>query len=131
VPHAVCIHPSNWVRFSREQGLSLLRQAKERQMPSWSFDEWLTFWQDRATWQGEDLTWDGTRLTGRLSGEASREDLSLVLPMRHRAGKLSQVSVGGEGAELRPIRRYGEAVAVVGLPSRTTAEVEAVYESEA
>src|SRR2546425_816408 len=28
-PYSVCIHPSNWVRFSGDQGKELLRQASE------------------------------------------------------------------------------------------------------
>jgi len=128
VPHAVCIHPSNWVRFSREQGLALLRQAREREMPSWSFDQWLAFWQERASWRGGGLSWDGTRLSARIAGEASRDDLSLVLPLRHGAGKLSRVSIDGEGVEHCPTSRYGEDVALIGLPSSTTAEVVAEYD---
>ena len=50
VPHAVCIHPSNWVRFSEPQGRALLRQAGERGMPIWSYDQWLGFWESRR-WQ--------------------------------------------------------------------------------
>lgn len=130
VPHAVCIHPSNWVKFSREQGMALLRQAGERQMPVWSFDQWLTFWQDRAAWRWEYLTWDGARLFGRLAGEATREDLSLLLPMRQSARALSQVRVDGERTELCPTRRYGEAVALVGLPPGRSLEVEVVYDGE-
>ncbi|MFC1525730.1 hypothetical protein ACFL6X_02845 [Candidatus Latescibacterota bacterium] len=130
VPHAVCIHPSNWVRFSREQGRALLRQAGERQMPIWSFDQWLAFWQERATWQWESLAWDGVRLTGRLSGEASRDDLSLLLPAQHRGAALRQMKVDGASVEVHQVQRYGEAAALTGLPVERSVEVEAVYEGE-
>ena len=38
-PCAFCIHPGNWSRFSRPQGVEILRQATERKVPVWSFDQ--------------------------------------------------------------------------------------------
>ena len=43
-PYGVCIHPSNWVKFSRLQGRELLRQGREFGLPIWSFDQWSEFW---------------------------------------------------------------------------------------
>ncbi|MDA0336822.1 MAG: hypothetical protein O2782_16785 [bacterium] len=70
VPHATCIHPSNWVKFSRLQGLSLVRQGIERSLPVWSFDQWLAFLEQRETWRCESLHWDGDRLLVDFTGNS-------------------------------------------------------------
>lgn len=116
VPHATCIHPSNWVRFSRDQGLSLVRQAVERELPVWSFDQWLSFLQVRETWRCGSLRWEVDRLVADFSGGDG--PFSFVLPRRWRDLSLVEVDVQG-GAVMGPAVRFGCDVEVIRIEGGT------------
>lgn len=99
IPYAVCVHPDNWVKYSEQQGRTLLRQASERGLPTWSFDQWLDFWETRHTWRFEALSWDGETLRFRAAGARLHGGLRIVLPVRF-GGKIL--------ANVQAVRRYGE-----------------------
>ncbi len=127
VPHATCIHPSNWVRFSREQGLALVRQAVARQMPVWSFDQWLTFLDDRETWDCESLRWEDDRLHASFGGCAG--PFSFVLPRTWRGRELTDLKVDG-GCVSTSASRFGRAVEVIRLEGETKLQLTARYPSK-
>ena len=120
-PYGVCIHPGNWVRFSRPQGRELLCQANEKRFPIWSFDEWLGFWEARDTWRFNGVTWRGCRLQFALEGERSHDALCLAIPMRDMETSLVEIKLDGERAEWQTVRRYGENLALVPVPPQKTA----------
>ncbi len=129
-PFGVCIHPGNWVRFSRPQGRELLRQANERRFPIWSFDQWLAFWEARDTWRFNGMARQGCRLQFALEGERSHDALCLAIPVKDSETSLAEVMLDGERAEWQTVRRYGEDLALVPvLTGRTTASVSVVYDS--
>jgi hypothetical protein len=127
-PYAVCIHPSNWVRFSRLQGQELLHQAVERSLPIWSFDQWSTFWRARDTWRFSELGWDGVRLQFTLSGDRGHDGLCAMLPTNHGGASLGQVSLDRQVTDWQRQTRYGEEIALVPIPTgRRTVSVSATY----
>ena len=129
-PYGVCIHPGNWVRFSRPQGRELLRQANERRFPIWSFDEWLAFWEARDTWRFNGMTRKGATLQFALEGKRPHDALCLAIPVKDSETSLAEVMLDGERAEWQTVRRYGEDLALVPvLIGRTTASVSVVYDS--
>ena len=131
VPHAVCIHPSNWVKFSRVQGQALVRQALKRDLPVWSFDQWLGFWEARDTWRFDRLRWDGSGLECIAEGETAREDLCLTLPPHFRGEALAEVRLNGEPTDCRTVSRYGRALTFVPLPAgERTVKVRATYRGD-
>ena len=115
-PYGVCIHPGNWVRFSRPQGRELLRQANKRRFPIWSFDQWLAFWETRDTWRFNGVTRQGCRLQFALEGERSHDALCLAIPEKDSETSLAEVMLDGERAEWQTVRRYGEDFALVPVP---------------
>ena len=128
VPHAVCIHPGAWVKFSRQQGQALLRKAAEREMPIWSFDQWSVFWDARDTWRIGGLKWDGSELAFALSGQESHDDLCFTLPAVFGDKVLQGVRVDGKTAAGVQEVRYGEDVTFVSVPSgKQKASVAADY----
>jgi hypothetical protein len=128
-PFGVIIHPSNWARFSRPQGETLLRQAGERGILIWSYDQWCAFWEVRDAWRFSDVTWDGFELRFEAEGEASHEGLRLMIPARHAGAGLSGVRVDGEKNVWQPAVRHGEAVALLALPvGKASATVSVRYE---
>ena len=116
-PYGVCIHPGNWVRFSRPQGRELLRQANERRFPIWSFDQWLAFWKARDTWRFNGMARQGCRLQFALEGERSHDALCFAIPVKDAETSLAEVMLDGEIAEWQTVRRYGEDLALVPLPA--------------
>lgn len=129
-PYGVCIHPGNWVRFSRPQGRELLRQANERRFPIWSFDQWLAFWEARDTWRFNGMIRQGCRLQFALEGERSHDALCLAIPMRDLKTSLVEIKLDGERAEWQTVRRYGEDLALVPVPvGRTAMSVSVIYGS--
>ena len=116
-PYTVCIHPSNWVKFSRLQGQELLRQAGENGLPIWSFDQWLTFWETRDTWRFSALTWDSSALNFVVEGCRSHDDLCITIPTQHAGASLSEVRFDGRLADWHPVRRYGQNVALAAVPA--------------
>jgi hypothetical protein len=116
-PYAVCIHPSNWVQFSRPQGQELLRQAAEHSLPIWSFDQWCTFWQARDTWEFSDLGWDGASLQFTLTGSDGHDDLCITLPANHGGAALGQVQLDRELTNWQRQTRYGKDIALVPIPA--------------
>ena len=127
VPHAVCIHPSNWVRFSRPQGLALLRQARERGLPIWSFDQWLSFWEARQSWRVEAQSWDGHRLRVELAGARPVAGLHMALPQAWRELRLVEVRVDDQRVQPAGVRRFGEVVSLVEVGAQSRATVECRY----
>ncbi|MXZ08029.1 MAG: hypothetical protein F4Y79_01160 [Gemmatimonadetes bacterium] len=120
-PYGVCIHPGNWVRFSRPQGRELLRQANERRFPIWSFDQWLGFWEARDTWRFNGMTRQGCRLQFALEGERSHGALWLAIPAKDSKTSLVEIKLDGECAEWQTVQRYGEDLALVPIPAGKTA----------
>lgn len=116
-PLAVCIHPSNWVRFSRRQGQALLDQAATRGLPIWSFDQWCAFWEARSGVCFEEMTWKNGHLRLRIVGLGPRRDLRLWCPSSFGEQTLREVHCAGEPVEWEKATRYREEVAVVPLPS--------------
>ncbi|MHB9131004.1 MAG: type 1 glutamine amidotransferase family protein [Armatimonadota bacterium] len=127
-PLGVCIHPSNWVRFSADQGKALVRHAQQRNIPIWSITEWCQFWDKRARWQFDEYTWDEGLLRVRLSGDPDAR-LRLQLPLTRGERTLKQVSVDGLDTGWTPVVRYRESVALVTFPPHSVAwELVAVYD---
>lgn len=119
-PYGVNIHPSNWARFSRPQGEILIRQAGERDMAVWSWDQWSQFWDARDTWRVENLAWDGRELKFAAEGTEANPDLRLWVPLDYGNVRLAQVTLNGETVPLRQDSRHGEPVALVPLMGGTT-----------
>jgi len=115
-PYAACIHTSNWVRFSAPQGKELLRQAAEREMPVWSFDQWSEFWDVRDSWHLDNVTWAGSELSFTARGASWDENLRLLLPDGHQGRPLMAVSINGDDVEPCRTTRYREPVALVCIP---------------
>jgi hypothetical protein len=127
-PFAVCIHPSNWVKFSRPQGQALLRLAKDRAMPIWSFDQWCLFWQARDGWEFQDVGWEEGRLRFRAEGGIARDDLGIDIPDRAEGKCLLRIHLDSKPVTAQVEASAGEGVSVVGLPGgRTSVEVVAEY----
>lgn len=120
-PYGVIIHPSNWARFSRQQGEALLRQAGERGIPIWSYDQWCAFWEARDTWRFSGVSWDGSELRFAAEGETPHEGLRLMIPAHHAGALLSGVRLDGEKVDWQPAIRYGEDVALFPLSAGKTA----------
>ena len=114
-PYGVCIHPSNWVRFSGDQGKELLLQANKMGLPVWSFDQWVAFWDARDSWHIEELTWSGRHLRFRLIGQAGHEDLRFLLPDEFEDASLVNVSVNEQPVSTHACNRYGEGVSLVPI----------------
>jgi hypothetical protein len=119
-PYGVIIHPGNWAKFSRPQGETLLRQAGERGIPIWSYDQWCAFWEARDTWRFNDVSWDGSELRFVAEGDAPHEGLRLMVPANRAGASLSGVRLDGEEAGWQPAVRYREEVALVPLPAGKT-----------
>ena len=115
-PYMVCIHPSNWVKFSRAQGQELLRQAGEQSMPVWSIDQWLTFWEARDTWRFTEVAWEEPVLRFVAEGNRTRDDLRLAIPSHHAGATLSEIRFDDDVVDAHPVVRYGQEVALVAVP---------------
>ena len=115
MPYAVCIHPGNWVKFSQAQGRALLGDAKQRDLPIWSFDQWLDFWEARHTWHLAQLSWNGSVLQFEAAGGKLHRNLCLALPTRFGGQILGEVQVDGTTVQWQSAQRYGEEVALIGL----------------
>ncbi len=119
-PYAVCIHPSNWVKFSGEQGRELLRQARQKKLPIWSFDQWADFWDARDGYRIENLTWDGSELTFDLHGQTSHPDLRFLLPISYEGASLQECTQNDRPVQWQTATRYRTAVALLPIAPGTT-----------
>ena len=116
-PLTVCIHPSNWVRFSREQGQALVRHAQARNMPVWSVTQWCSFWDARDGWVIDDLRWSDGTLTFIMAGGTPHEALRLAIPVEYAGCRLTDITVDGEPVEYATVRRYRETVVLTPVQS--------------
>jgi len=116
-PLTVCIHPSNWVRFSREQGQALVLHAQAREVPVWSVTQWCAFWEARDGWMVNDLTWSYNTLSFTLSGGEPHESLRVALPVVYEGRRLDGITVDGSAVESAIVWRYREAVVLVSVKS--------------
>jgi hypothetical protein len=114
-PYTVCIHPGNWVKYSQDQGRALLDHASERDLPIWSFDQWLNFWEARHTWRFIQVFWDGATLQCSATGDKLNSDLRLVLPLHFEDKDLNEVLIGGKPAPWQPVQRYHERIALIDV----------------
>ncbi len=128
-PCGVNVHPSNWAKYSRPQGQTLLRQAGERDMPVWSYDQWCIFWEARDTWRFREVSWDGSEMRFVAEGETAHEGLCLLLPAHHAGASLAGVRLDRKDTDWQQAVRYGEGVALLSLSSgKTHVTVSARYE---
>ncbi|MHB0939916.1 MAG: hypothetical protein ACYC6A_26265 [Armatimonadota bacterium] len=116
-PLTVCIHPSNWVRFSHEQGQALVRHAQARNVPVWSVTQWCAFWDARDGWMIDNLSWSDDTLTFTLSGGTPHEALRVAVPVEYAGRWLAGVTIDGSLVEYATVQRYREAVALAPLQS--------------
>lgn len=126
-PFCVCIHPVNYVRFSGEQGRLLMQAAHQQGMPIWSVDQWLNFWEARATWNLSEVRFQEDRLSFRAAGQAASSRLTFALPARAHGAPLVQVTADGHPTPFTVCSRFLRETALVGLPPGT-AEVGIVAE---
>lgn len=115
-PLTVCIHPSNWVRFSSEQGKALVRHAQRCRVPVWSVTQWCAFWQARDGWTIEELQWSGNTLRFRVSGGGRHDALRIALPCLYKGMELKTIETGGIPEPFTVVERYGKKVALVAIP---------------
>jgi hypothetical protein len=116
-PYAVCIHPSNWVRFSGEQGRTLIADARCRGVPVWSFDRWLEFCQARFSWRGSMMGWHGNRLEWEAQGELDHAQLCLAIPQDHGGLRLCELEVDDHSCSWETVSRYRSSWAMLPVPS--------------
>jgi hypothetical protein len=128
-PVTVNFHPSNWVKFSRPQAQIVLAQATEFDLPVWSFDQWLSFWKARDALTLNQVSWNEGKLEMCVSGNTSRNDLSIRLPSRYEEGILKEVSINNRPVDIIETRIYGKPTCFVGIPKgEDKHEVSAVFE---
>ena len=122
------VHPSNWAKYSRPQGETLIRNAQQRGIPIWSYDQWSLFWDARDTWRFDGVSWNANQVQFRAEGDAPHEDLCIVIPASHGGAELTELRVDGEAVDRDSVRRCGEAVALATLPAgRKSAVIDAIY----
>jgi hypothetical protein len=125
-PYGVIIHPSNWVVFSEQQGRVLLQEARTKDIPIWSYDQWCDFWELRDGWRLQDLSWKNGTLTyhasgaTRTNGAAGSGDLRWLVPAQFAGKALESVRVDGKPIEFQPVTRYGDPVVLVPQPQGST-----------
>ncbi len=112
-PYAVCIHPGNWVKFSQDQGRTLLHHAAQYNLPIWSFDQWLDFCQARHTWHFTQILWRESTLQCRAAGNKLSSDLRLILPLHFEALTLNDVLIDNKPTPWQPVQRYNEQIALI------------------
>ena len=125
VPYGVIMHPGNWVNYSGQQGLTLLKKAAERGIPIWSYDQWCDFWLIRDQWRLDAISWEAHTLKFKASGPPGAVDLRWLIPGRFADKNLTQVTVNGEPVASTPLTRYGKSVISVGC--KETCEIQAAY----
>lgn len=116
-PCAVCIHPSNWVAFSRPQGQMLVTMAREFGMAIWSFDQWVAFLDARRECRVADLQWDGNEVSFRVAVGCAHGSLRVALQGAFGGRSICDVSVNGEAALWEEVVRHGVARALIELPA--------------
>jgi len=126
-PLTTCIHPGNWVRYSREQGRALVVEAVRRHMPVWSITQWSRFWDKRDTWTCSDVTWHNHELTCTFAGSDSNDSLHAQLPARFHDLTLQGVVIDGQSAKPVMTTRHGRPTALVSLKGRTSATITGQY----
>jgi hypothetical protein len=127
-PYGVNIHPSNWVKFSRQQGEAMLRQAAEQEVPVWSWDQWSTFWDARDTWRFASLEWRDSELRLMAEGTATDARLRLACPLMYGKQALVKITVNGRIVPYHKVSRYRQSLGLVELAGcDRTADIVAQY----
>ncbi len=128
MPYGVIMHPGNWVKYSREQGLVLLKKAVERDIPIWSYDQWCDFWLLRDRWRLENMSWKDHTLRFTAGGAPDDGNLRWLIPGQFADRRLAEVRVDGEPISCKPITRYGKTVTPVAPgEGKEACEIEATY----
>lgn len=126
-PLAVCMHPSNWVAFSRPHGELLVTRAEEQGIPVWSFTQWCEFWRRRDGWRFEDVQWHDGILSFRLLGGEHDAALRLALPETFDGGRAEAVTAGGRRLPVQRVQRHHRPQLLVSVPDAADITIEAVY----
>lgn len=116
-PLTVCIHPSNWARFSSDQGKALVQHALRQRVPVWSVTEWCRFWMARDSWELTDLHWDGAVLRARATGGEAHDSLRIMLPATHGGLRLRSIMTHGEEVPFTTVSRYRSDRALCAMPA--------------
>jgi hypothetical protein len=125
MPYGVIMHPGNWVKFSGQQGLTLLKKAVERDIPIWSYDQWCDFWLVRDRWRLDTVSWEAHTLKFKASGPPDAANLRWLIPDQFAGKNLAQVTVDGEPIAYKSLTRYGKSV--ISVACKETCEIQASY----
>jgi hypothetical protein len=115
-PVTVNFHPSNWVKFSKPQAHIVFALANEFDLPVWSFDQWLNFWKARDALTLNQVSWNAGKLDMYVSGNTSRNDISLRLPSRYKERILKEVSIDDKPVDIFETNIYGNPTSLVCIP---------------
>ncbi|MBI3947587.1 MAG: hypothetical protein HY321_16815 [Armatimonadetes bacterium] len=127
-PLGLCIHPTNWVRFSRPHGQELLSQAEQQGIPAWSFDQWCAFREARDGWRFQEVTWAGNTLAFRAEGSEYHPDLRIQVPLAYGGLALREVLLDGKPTAWVTVTRFRERAALLSLPGgKSEYRVQAAY----
>jgi len=119
MPVSVNFHPGNWVEFSEAGGISLLSLARDRGIPVWSFDQWLTFWEERDAVHGKQWSWDQEQLVYELNTSSPAKErtemLSVALPWQFRGRQLCRARCNEQEVKLQQVQYFGNKIALIPL----------------
>ena len=127
-PYGVNIHPSNWVKFSRPPGEAILRQAAEKGVPVWSWDQWSIFRDARDTWRFARMQWRNSKLQVVAEGTATDARLRLAFPLMHGTQTLAKITINDRIVPYHKVSRYRQDLGLVEFADRDrTADIVALY----
>lgn len=126
-PIAVCLHPGNWIAFSRPHGETLVRQARARGFPIWSISQWCRFWMARERCAMTDISWRAGTLSFTANGACPDGTTNILLPAVFGKAAIKSLRIDDRAIPLRIARRQGTQQAFAPLRESADVRVTAEY----
>jgi hypothetical protein len=112
-PIVMNIHPAHYARLSGGWARNTMAYAHRHNVPIWSADRWLAFWESREAARFADLAFRDSTLSFNIQGRGLRESLTLMIPAASKSRQIRSLCIGGclQAFSLRSV--WGQTYALV------------------
>jgi len=112
-PVVMNIHPKHYAAFSGGWARDTMAYARDHNVPIWSADRWLTFWETREGAQFTGLAFEAGVLSFNIQGNGPPESLTLMVPSALDLLRIRSLSIDGSPQRLSLRSVWGRTYAIV------------------
>lgn len=114
-PVVMNIHPKHYCTFSGEWARNTMAYAHDQDVPIWSADRWLAFWEAREAARFAGISFQEDVLSFNIAGNGPRETLTLMIPFTSDSRQIRSLCIDGHPQPFSLRSVWGQTYALVDV----------------